>query len=220
MKRNPLLAIVSPALLVLAACSTPPPPKKAATPKSSPAQPAVPAASSYLRATLPGCEWRGSVDPKIRIFLLVQECKEAERRFSFLPYGNAIYQVPESAKGEIAKGKKIVEVFEKPPGQPVTDAIQEQFIAKLPPPMKDGCVVRSPAEAVKLADSTKETYEIIPGPAYKPASEADAHPCGEYGHSSEQAYFEYHPTESRIRFLFVNTGGDPQMFDPQSIRLR
>jgi hypothetical protein len=219
MKRTWIFVIVAAALLVLTACSSSPPLPNEAAKGESPV-PAASVTSPNGREPLPGCEWRGSVDPSIRLYLLVQECTEGAHKYSFLAYGNAIYQVPASAGGEIAKGKRIVEVFEKPAGQPIAEALQEQFIAKLPSPAKEGCLVRSPAAGVKVADPTKSTYEIVPGPAYKGGSEAGSRPCGDYGKADSPMYFEYHPRESRVRFLFVNAGGDPPMFDAQAIRLR
>lgn len=222
MNRNRFFVTVAVAsvLLALAACSSPPSPEKAAEVKNSPGPAANAVPSRLTRDPLPGCEWRGSVDPSIRLYILVQQCTDAAHKNSFLAYGNAIYQIPAAAGGEIAKGKRIVEVFEKPAGQPIEQALQEQFIAKLPLPGKEGCLVRSPAEGVLISDQTKVTYDIVPGPAYKGGPEAGSRPCGDYGRADSPMYFEYHPRESRVRFLFVNASGDPPMFDAQSIRLR
>jgi hypothetical protein len=41
--------------------------------------------------------------------------------------------------------------------------------------------------------------------------------CGEFGAGQSTAYFEYHPEESKTKFLYVDTGQDEPLFDQASI---
>jgi hypothetical protein len=41
--------------------------------------------------------------------------------------------------------------------------------------------------------------------------------CGAYGKGQETVYFEYHPAESKTKFMFVNYGPDAPLFDENSI---
>ena len=43
--------------------------------------------------------------------------------------------------------------------------------------------------------------------------------CGAYGKGQANAYFEYHPGESKTKFLWVNAGQDAPLFDENSVEI-
>ena len=186
-----------------------------------PRRPAVPS-----RKPLAGCQWKEFTDQRLGIYMLIQECQPPGPQMTFVASGNAVYEVRTSQVSDPAKGQKVVEVFEKPEAQPIMEAIRQQFVDKLPAKEKAGCTVREPAMRLRLNDSGKETFEIVPKDAYAEeiarfrSQAPGVLACGEYGQADPVWYFEYHPLEIKTRFLFVRYGQDEPLFDEQSIRLQ
>lgn len=126
-------------------------------------------------------------------------------------------------------GPLVLEVFSKPEDQKMEAAIKAQFVDKLPPKARKGCqVVPMPDPLVMAsAESDKRTYTIVPTGAYEKEIEEQLKKeprdfgCGPYGKDQATSYFEYHPQETRGRFVFVKYGwrSEKPLFDEQSIEL-
>jgi len=69
----------------------------------------------------------------------------------------------------------------------------------------------------------KLLFTIMPTGAYakKIDKELQQEPrdfgCGNYGAGQSTMYFEYHPGETKTKFLWVDTGQDEPLFDQASI---
>ena len=120
---------------------------------------------------------------------------------------------------------QIIRVLRKPADQPMVAAIQEQFVATLTDKeAKASCKVR-PFKNVEVKGKSKQLFTIMPTGAYakKIDKELQQEPrdfgCGEFGAGQATTYFEYHPAESKTKFLYVNTGQDEPLFDQASIEI-
>ncbi|HYM73047.1 MAG TPA: hypothetical protein VET89_08705 [Stellaceae bacterium] len=111
----------------------------------------------------------------------------------------------------------------KPADQTIEAAIAQQFIATLTDTeAKASCKVRAfKNPAVK--GKGKLLFQIMPTGAYarkvekKLQQEPGDFGCGDFGAGQSTAYFEYHPAETKAKFLYVDTGQDEPLFDQDSI---
>ncbi|QOY89193.1 hypothetical protein [Paludibaculum fermentans] len=180
------------------------------------------ASASAQRKPEPGCQWVQWESEDLGLRMSVQKCEgRAAREFKVL--NNKIRMV--NPGQEAAMGNAVIEVWEKPPRQSVQEAINRRFYPKMTSRQQMGCVVTDAGEKFPLGDPNKQVFQITPNALYK--SEADkiresepgAEVCGLYGELDQKQYFEYHPTESKIRYLFIRLGLDTPMFDERSIEL-
>jgi hypothetical protein len=165
------------------------------------------------------CDWKPLHSQALGISLLVQDCKDPNSRYVYSVVGNRIEQ-HRPADDRTYNGPRMIEVYTKPAGQGIEAAIAKQFIAKLPRVARRSCRVVAYGEH----HDTKPRYTIEPTGAYakKIHSELADHPrdfgCGDYGRGQSNTYFEYHPSESRTRFAFVDAGQDEPLFDEESLQ--
>lgn len=177
----------------------------------------APAASRPAGA---GCEWRPFESRALGIRLLREECHAPDIGYVFSVVENRIEQ-HRPADDRIFGSHVVLEVFRKPAGQDIGQAIAEQFIAKLPPEARASCKVRVLDRP--LLGRGKVALTLMPTGRYgeKIAAELRQYPrdfgCGDYGRTQGTTYFEYHPGESRTRFAFVVYGMDEPLFDEKSI---
>ena len=168
-----------------------------------------------------GCAWKPWRDEQLGILMLVQEC----------PGGNAPKFVSANSTVRIvvpgknpAQSPIALEVYEKPERQKVRETIDGRFKAKLSSRQKAGCEVADITEKLSLAPGA-EAWQIVPYGPYKAeaARQREAEPsaevCGAYGEIDTLQYFEYHPSESKSRYLYVRLGPDARLFDERSIRI-
>ena len=171
------------------------------------------------RSAWKGCDWKPFHSASLGISLLVQDCKDPASHYVFSVVGNRIEQ-HRPADDRTYNGPRMIEVCTKPAGQSIEAAIAVQFIARLPREARRSCRVVPYREG----GGAKLRYTIEPSGAYgkKIHAELADHPrdfgCGDYGRAQSNSYFEYHPSESRTRFAFVDAGQDEPLFDEESIR--
>jgi hypothetical protein len=167
-----------------------------------------------------GCAWRPYADATLGVRLLVQSCDGALRRFA--SRGAEIVDRSDASGGP--RGTPILQVFGKGPEQGIDKAIRERFFPQLVPRVRAGCVVRR-GGGIDPAESDKEIWTIGPTEKYREetakwrAAEPSAMVCGPYGERDGVGYFEFHPGESRTRYLFVWLGSESPAFDEHSIEL-
>jgi hypothetical protein len=202
-------------LLILAAA---PACRKAEEPKLP-----VPRKVAHSRPANAGCEWTLFKDERLGVQVPLQRCKEGTQ-LELKAAGNVIYLVAEQA-ADPTSGIKAIEVFEKPAAQPISDAIVERFVNKLPPAQRSGCIVNTPSGRIELNDSGKQSLEIIPAGGYavevvgRRKKEPNLPACGAYGDSGTVSYFEYHPNESQTKFFFVRISKETPVIDEQMFKL-
>lgn len=171
------------------------------------------------RPPRPGCSWQPFADATLGVRLLVEACTERGHRFA--ARGAEILDVTDASAG--ARGTPVVQVFGKPPEQPLPDAIRKRFFPQLVPRVRAGCVVRR--QGGSTARPGREVWTIGPTEKYREetarwrAAEPSAMVCGPYGERDGVGYFEYHPEASPGRYLFVWLGRDAPRFDERSIEL-
>lgn len=171
-----------------------------------------------------GCEWKPHEYKELGVRLYYQDCADKNAHYELTVKGSAIEEHRPSDDGTFG-GPRLLEVFSKKEDQPIEEAISEQFLAKLEPKAGAGCRVvklKNPPFALK----GKKLFTIDSFGAYGKEIEKDLQSeprdfgCGPYGRDQAITYFEYHPQESRTKFLFVVFGMDEQpLFDAASIEL-
>ena len=173
------------------------------------------------RPATPGCAWKPWRDEQLGIVMLVQECQgnNAQKFVSANSTVRIVLPGKDPARSPIA-----FEVYEKLDRQKVKETIELRFRSKLSSRQKAGCEVTEVTEKFALP-SNAEAWQIVPTGPYKAeaAKQRDAEPgaevCGAYGEIDTVQYFEYHPLESKTRYLYVRLGPEAKLFDEKSIRI-
>ncbi len=173
------------------------------------------------RPPSPGCSWKPWRDEQLGIVMLVQQCTGS----------NAPKFVSDNSTVRIVVGGKspaqspiALEVYEKPDRQKVRDTIDGRFRSRLSSRQKAGCDIVDVTEKYPLTRDN-QAWQIVPAGSYKAeaAKQRDAEPaaevCGPYGEIDTVQYFEFHPSESKTRYLYVRLGLESRLFDEQSIRI-
>jgi hypothetical protein len=169
-----------------------------------------------------GCVWKPFESKELGIRLLVQDCTDPKIHYEFSAKDGWLEEHRPS--DPVTYGpSQIVRVLTKPADQKIEDAIAQQFIATLTDPAaKASCKVH-PFKNAEVKGKGKLLFTIMPSGAYakKIDKELQQEPrdfgCGDYGAGQSTTYFEYHPGETKTKFLWVNTGQDEPLFDQASI---
>lgn len=171
-----------------------------------------------------GCTWQEFASAELGIRLLVQSCTDPRLHYEFSNKDGWLEQ-HRPADDVTFNPPRLIRVLKKPADQPIEAAIAAQFVATLPDPIaRASCKVR-PFTNREVRGRGKQLFTLLPTGAYakRIARELKETPrdfgCGEFGAGQSTAYFEYHPEESRTRFLWVDTGQDEPLFDQDSIEL-
>lgn len=178
----------------------------------APASPSRPASS--------GCQWAPFESSALGLRLLVEQCNEPSSRYVFSTAGNRLEQ-HRPADDRTFGSHVVLEIFSKSPAQSITQAIEQQFIAKLPRKARASCKVKA-LDSPQLG-AGKQAFTLVPTGDYAKAinEELQQYPrdfgCGDYGKDQAETYFEYHPAESKTRFAFVVYGFDEPLFDEKSL---
>jgi hypothetical protein len=175
------------------------------------------------RLPLKGCTWAPFQSRELGVSLLTQRCTDPKAHYVFSARGDWL-EMHRPADDKTFGGPRVLRVLAKSPDQDIREAIEQAFIAKLDEPARSSCKV-FPIKDRPLKYG-RVAYEIRPTGAYaeevkkRLENEPVDFGCGEYGKQQETVYFEYHPEESKGRYLFVVLGWDKDaLFDEQSIAL-
>ena len=173
-----------------------------------------------------GTVWVPFTARRLGLQFLVQQANNPADRFVFSENETWVEVSPVVHEAG-TQPMRVIRVLTKPPGQPVEEAIANEFIAALPPVARQWCKVMR-AEVPSDPGPGKFAFEIRPTGAYGRKWDAlmkagdDVAPalmgCGTYGAGAATAFFEYNPDEDKSRYLFVFAGFE-QPFDEGSIRL-
>lgn len=176
-------------------------------------------------STEKNCTWKDFNAKSLGLYIMIQDCKWKEMSPIFTESGNAIIQTPEKFKGSKNGGYKVIEVYKKKETDEFEEVINKQFISKLSRAQKNHCIAKQ--SYFILDDKSKINYVIEPDNALQekilqetPEGQIPKDPCGEYGISGNGfiRYFEYHPEESKTKFVFVRVGQDAPLFDEKNIK--
>jgi len=169
-----------------------------------------------------GCVWQQFESKELGIRLLVQNCTDPRIHYEFAAKDGWLEQHRPSDPVTFGPAQ-IIRVLSKPADQKIEDAIARQFIATLPDRhAKASCKVR-PFKNPAVKGTGKLLFTILPTGAYKKKIDAELREsprdfgCGAFGAGQATTYFEYHPAESKTRFLYVDAGQDEPLFDQASI---
>ena len=130
---------------------------------------------------------------------------EGETSLVLRPVGNTLYLVAKDKAGNpVYYGKPVIDTFNKKADESIEVAMQAQF------GLRAGCAIL-PATDSGITDDTKQVFKLIP--------DAGTNACGEHASNGVSQYIEYHPEESKTRYLLVRRGGSlGEAFDKNSIR--
>lgn len=168
------------------------------------------------------CGWTAFTAKGLGVRLLFEQCPVDQGGYVVSVQENRVEQHRPSDDRTFG-GPLVLEMFRKPPKQSLEKALTEQFVAKLPPAARKGCVVqryekspvRAPKQAFRIVATDKYLATIQ---AKTPPGDQPEPGCGPYGHGYVETYFEYHPHQSKTRFAFVVFGQDEHpLFDEHSV---
>ncbi len=179
-----------------------------------------------------GCSWKLFQDTHLGIRMPIQVCtgnnypEYAQPHFS--AQGNSIYLFYGTSTP--SSGYQAIQTFSKPADQSITQAITSQFISPLPNAYNKTCIVGMDINSYSHPDCATTTthYDIQPNDLRKKSLDTQAgtndipdySECGYYALDPDTiSYFEYHPNESRTRFIFVHAGQDTPPFDQDHIEI-
>lgn len=167
-----------------------------------------------------GCQWVPWQDTTLAISVMAEKCDDPSA-----PHLEAVNNTVRVVKPgqDPAKGTIVIMVFDKSDRSRMKDAIEGRFYGDMPSRQKIGCEIALADDKVDLGKG-KEAWQIRPASVYKAEAERmrrddpGAEVCGAFGELDVLQYFEYHPQESKLRYLFVRPGPDKPIFDPKTIR--
>lgn len=156
------------------------------------------------------CESTLFSSKQIGITVPFQQCQEDDP-FSLRAVGNTLYLVRRSAvQAAVRSGLPVLDYFKKNADETADQAISRQFVSAQD--AANGCRV-APVNIKGVTSDAKQTFEVVD-------SVGSGEGCGEFGGAPKQQYFEYHPAESKTRFLFIRRGEDIDRYiDTASIRI-
>jgi hypothetical protein len=172
------------------------------------------------RQPSPGCQWVPWQDTTLAVSVMAEKCDSPSA-----PHLEAVNNTVRVVKPgqDPSKGTIVIMVFDKSDRWRMKDAIDRRFFDGMTPRQKIGCEIVQADDRVDLGPG-KEAWQIRPASLYRAEAERmrqnepGAEVCGPFGELDVLQYFEYHPVESKLRFLFVRPGPDKPVFDPKSIR--
>ncbi|MBC3873011.1 hypothetical protein [Undibacterium flavidum] len=205
-------------------------------------------AQNRLRDAGAGCTWKAYEFRDLGVRINYKSCDPSQDQWELRQKDDWIMQ-HRLGDDVIFGSHYLIKVFTKPENQSIEDAIREQVIAKLEfegrqryrsvrraqvsarkfcEPVDFG--LRHRIRAKFLSDDKaggKVLLELIPRPSsYRRRIERGLQQfprdfgCGSYGAGQGTRYFEYHPKESKNRFIFVEFGWDDDaLFEENSIEL-
>jgi hypothetical protein len=171
-----------------------------------------------------GCVWQPFESQELGIRLLVQNCTAPEMHYEFSAKDGWLEEHRLSDPVTFNPAQ-IIRVLNKPADEKIEDAITQQFVATLTDKVAKASCKARPFKNPEVKGNGKQLFTIMPTGAYakKIDKELQKEPrdfgCGEFGTGQSTAYFEYHPAESKTKFLYVDTGQDEPLFDQDSIEI-
>ena len=175
---------------------------------------------SPSRQPYPGCHWKPFQSGMLGVRMLIQDCLGADH-YDFSIVNNEVARHRPS-NDTIYGSYTLVRVYEKPAGQAIEKALKEQFIDNLPSSRRATCTIENSGTPGSLS----EHYFILPNDErVKEINNSagtdipDYSECGLTSDPNSGTYFEYQPTRTTARFLYVVKGQDDPLFDEKSIEL-
>ena len=182
------------------------------------------AAAETSRAPDPGCSWENFESSDLGVRLLVENCADPSMHYVFSVNGDWVEQHRPSDDRTFGS-HEMIRVLTKPADQPVEVAIRERFIARLAEKAARASCKVVPAKDTGVHGDGKILLEIVPSGAYerKIMRQLKKEPrdfgCGDYGKGQANLYFEYHPAESKTKYLWIDAGQDEPLFDQDSLKI-
>jgi hypothetical protein len=165
-----------------------------------------------------GCTWQPFESKELGIRLLVQNCTDPKMHYEFSAKDGWLEQ-HRPADDRTFNPAQIIRVLNKPAEQPIEAAIHQQFIDTLSNAQAKASCKPRPFKNPVVKTKGRPLLQIMPTGAYakviqkKLQQEPGDFGCGEFGAGQSITYFEYHPGETKTKFLYVDTGQDEPLFD-------
>jgi hypothetical protein len=183
-----------------------------------------------------GCAWKPYEFKELGVRLLFKDCKDPVAQYELHLEGDWI-KVRRPSDPVTFGSQYLIRVLSKPADQSITEAIQNQFVAQIViddstdkrKNSRDQIAARKQCGVIAKAqwndDPLLQRFEIMPKPGkYKRQIDRQLQKeprdfgCGVYGAGQSTTYFEYHPQQSKTKFIYVNFGWDEDaLFDEKTI---
>jgi TonB family protein len=166
--------------------------------------------------------WRTKMVKELGVRLLAQEAKSKSGMNEEPGESDTVEGIV--SVSELSELRDSILHVSKDPSLDIKDAIRLEFIETLDnPEARDSCVVVPILPYLRLRNG-KEQYEIRPTGQYSIKIEAAQKNedrdfgCGVHGKQNHNAYFEYHPYETKKNYVWVDVP-ENGFFDPRSLQL-
>jgi hypothetical protein len=194
------------------------------------------AAQTASRDAGAGCMWKAYEFKKLGVRLLFKDCKDPAAHYELRQEGDWI-KMHRPSDPVTFGSQYLIRVLSKPADQSIAESIQKQFVEQIlisdstdqRKNKRDQIVARKQCGVIAKTqwnnDPLLQRFEIMPKPGkYKRQieralqKEPRDYGCGEYGAGQSTTYFEYHPQQSKTKFIYVNFGWDDDaLFDEKTI---
>lgn len=183
-----------------------------------------------------GCTWKPYEFKELGVRLLFKDCEDPAAHYELHREGDWI-KMRRPSDPVTFGSQYLIRVLTKPADQGITESIQKQFVEQIvindstdkSKNKRDQFVARKQCGVIVKAqwndDPLLQRFEIMPKPGkYKRQIDRQLQKeprdfgCGEYGAGQSTTYFEYHPQQSKTKFIYVNFGWDEDaLFDEKTI---
>jgi hypothetical protein len=171
-----------------------------------------------------GCGWENFESASLGIRLLVENCPDPRMHYVFSANGDWLEQHRPSDDTTFGS-HQVIRVMTKPAEQPIEAAVRQEFIATLTDKAARASCKVARAKDTGVTGNGKILLELVPSGAYARKIERQLKDeprdfgCGDYGKGQATLYFEYHPAESKTKYLWIDAGQDAPLFDQNSIEI-
>ena len=183
-----------------------------------------------------GCTWKPYEFEALGVRLLFKDCKDPAAHYELHQEGDWI-KMRRPSDPVTFGSQYLLRVLSKPSDQGIVESIQKQFVEQIVindsndqrKNRRDQIAARKHCGVIAKAlwndDPLLQRFEIMPKPGkYKRQIDKQLQKeprdfgCGEYGAGQSTTYFEYHPKQSKTKFIYVNFGWDGDaLFDEKTI---
>lgn len=182
------------------------------------------------RPPFPGCTWKRHEFKELGIRILFQDCKDPSAHYELSVKGDWL-EMHRPSDDVTYGGRYLLQVFSKPANQDIKETIKKNFVDTIE--LEDEKIYTSEArKSCRVVPFTefklgkgKVALTIDSTGKYRKKISRDLENeprdfgCGEYGRGQTTTYFEYHPHESKTKYIFVIYGQDEDaLFDQNSIQ--
>lgn len=168
------------------------------------------------REPIESCTWNDEIRSEISLRFYIESCPDTD--INILTKQNLLFLVPEYINNTSRISEyRTIDLLNKPASQSIEDNIWSRYVEPLSLEQQMACkVIRIEEEN----QDQKERYKIFPDlTLIRESHLAEYLDCGAYSATQTDGYFEYHPTTTDQKYLFVSLTSESSHIDLDTLLL-